>query len=95
MKLPMKKKTTADVPPSVAAEYKKAPRGQAVAEATGDGYTDTRKMKKGKMAEQGPVRPAAVAGRQAPYSRHTGRRDVACRTAVPASSGWLVRARRR
>ena len=48
MKFP--KKTTADVPPSVAAEYRKAPRGQAVAEATGDGYTDTQKMKKGKMA---------------------------------------------
>ena len=51
MKFP--KKTTADVPPSVAAEYRKAPRGQAVSEATGDGYTDTAKMKKGKMAPKG------------------------------------------
>lgn len=47
MKLP--KKTAADVPKSVAAEYKKAPRAQAAAEATGDGYTDTKKMKKAKM----------------------------------------------
>lgn len=46
-------KTTADVPKSVAAEYKKAPRNQAAAEATGDGYTDTKKMKKGKMAPKG------------------------------------------
>jgi len=38
------KKTTADVPPSVADEYAKAPRGQAIAEATGDGYTTTRRM---------------------------------------------------
>lgn len=45
------KKTTADVPPSVAAEYKKAPRAQAAAEATGDGYTDTKKMKKAKMSK--------------------------------------------
>lgn len=40
-------KTTADVPPQVAAEYAKAPRAQAVSEATGDGYTKTKKMQKG------------------------------------------------
>ena len=40
------KKTTADVPPSVASEYAKAPRVQAVAEATGDGYTKTKLMQK-------------------------------------------------
>ena len=51
MKFP--KKTTADVPRSVASEYKKAPRNQAAAEATGDGYTDTKKMKKAKMAPKG------------------------------------------
>jgi len=42
----MKKKTTADVPPFVASEYAKAPRPQAVAEATGDGYTTTQKLRK-------------------------------------------------
>lgn len=40
-------KTTADVPPQVAKEYAKAPRAQAVSEATGDGYTKTKKMQKG------------------------------------------------
>jgi hypothetical protein len=40
-------KTTADVPPQVAKEYSKAPRGQAISEATGDGYTKTKKMQKG------------------------------------------------
>jgi len=44
MKIP--KKTTADVPPFVAKEYAKAPRPQAIAEATGDGYTMTEKMHK-------------------------------------------------
>ena len=44
-------KTTADVPPQVAKEYAKATRGQAVSEATGDGYTTTKPMKK---AQQGP-----------------------------------------
>lgn len=39
-------KTTADVPPSVAAEYAKAPRPDAVAQAEGDGYTKTKKMQK-------------------------------------------------
>ena len=47
MKLPTKKKTTADVPPQVAKEYAKAPRPHAVAEATGDGYTKTKAMQKG------------------------------------------------
>jgi len=42
-------KTTADVPPQVAKEYAKAPRPQAVAEATGDGYTKTKKMQKGQQ----------------------------------------------
>ena len=40
-------KTTADVPPQVANEYSKARRGQAISEATGDGYTTTKKMQKG------------------------------------------------
>jgi hypothetical protein len=40
-------KTTADVPPSVAPEYAKARRPDAVAQATGDGYTTTKKMQKG------------------------------------------------
>jgi hypothetical protein len=39
-------KTTADVPKSVAAEYAKAPRPNAVAMADGDGYTKTKKMQK-------------------------------------------------
>ena len=60
------KKTTADVPPMVSNEYKKAPRSQAVAEATGDGYTDTKKMKKGKMAPKGqfglPQSPGKLPG---------------------------------
>ena len=41
------KKTTADVPPSVASEYAKAPRAQAISEATGDGYASTKKMRSG------------------------------------------------
>ena len=44
-------KTTADVPPQVANEYSKARRGQAISEATGNGYTTTKKMQK---AQQGP-----------------------------------------
>ena len=44
MRLP---RTTADVPPSIANEYSKAPRGQAIAEATGDGYTNTARMQRG------------------------------------------------
>jgi hypothetical protein len=47
------KKTTADVPPQVANEYAKAPRGQAVSEATGDGYTKTKAMQKGAMPGKG------------------------------------------
>jgi hypothetical protein len=43
-------KTTADVPPQVANEHSKATRGQAVSEATGAGYTTTKKMQK---AQQG------------------------------------------
>jgi hypothetical protein len=39
-------KTTADVPPSVASEYAKARRPQAVSEAIGDGYTKTKTMQK-------------------------------------------------
>jgi hypothetical protein len=39
-------RTTADVPPNVASEYKKAPRSHAIAEATGDGYTKTKLMQK-------------------------------------------------
>jgi len=46
MKIPTKK-TTADVPPQVAKEYAKAPRPQAISEATGDGYTKTKAMQKG------------------------------------------------
>lgn len=40
--------TTADVPPDIAAEYKGARRPQAIAEATGDGYTKTKKMQEPK-----------------------------------------------
>jgi hypothetical protein len=46
-------KTTADVPPQVANEYSKATRGQAVSEATGDGYTQTKAMQKGAMPGKG------------------------------------------
>ena len=46
MKPPMKK-TTADVPPGAAAEFAKARRPEAVAEADGAGYTKTKKMQKG------------------------------------------------
>jgi hypothetical protein len=42
-------KTTADVPPQIANEYSKARRPQAVSEATGDGYTTTKKMQPGKQ----------------------------------------------
>jgi|KBSMisStandDraft_5_1062788.scaffolds.fasta_scaffold218544_2 hypothetical protein len=44
-------KTTADMPPQIASEYKKAPRAQAAAEATGDGYTTTRPMKKAAVSK--------------------------------------------
>ena len=65
------KKTTADVPPSVASEYKKAPRAQAVAEATGDGYTDTKNMKK---AKRPPRASSACRSRRAstPHARQAG-----------------------
>jgi len=43
-------KTTADVPPKVAAEYAKAPRAHAVAEAIGDGYTKTGAMQKARAS---------------------------------------------
>lgn len=43
-------KTTADVPPSVASEYSRAPRPQAVSEAIGDGYTKTKPMQKARAA---------------------------------------------
>jgi hypothetical protein len=42
----MKKRTTADIPPSVASEYDRAPRRTAVSEAIGDGYTKTEKLQK-------------------------------------------------
>jgi hypothetical protein len=41
------KNTTADVPPQAAAEFAKARRPEAVAEADGAGYTKTKKMQKG------------------------------------------------
>jgi len=43
-------KTTADIPPSVAAEYAKQPRPSAVASAESDGYTKTKPLQK---AQQG------------------------------------------
>jgi hypothetical protein len=44
MKLPIK--TAADVPPGAAAEFAKAPRPEAVAEAEGTGYAMTKKLQK-------------------------------------------------
>lgn len=44
------KKTTADVPKSVASEYSKARRPQAVSEAVGDGYTKTKQMQKARSS---------------------------------------------
>ena len=44
-------KTTADVPPQIAAEYAKAPRGRAPADAMADGYTKTKAMQR---AQQKP-----------------------------------------
>jgi hypothetical protein len=46
-------KTTADVPASAASEFAKAPRPSAVADATGTGYTETKKMQKAKTAKGG------------------------------------------
>lgn len=43
-------KTTADIPPSVGAEYAKQPRASAVASAEGDGYTKTKPLQR---AQQG------------------------------------------
>lgn len=41
------KKTTADVPPSVAPEFAKASRPTAVSDATATGYATTKPMQKG------------------------------------------------
>ena len=43
--------TTASVPPAIASEYRKAPKAHAVAEATGDGYTTTKPMKKAQKSK--------------------------------------------
>ena len=59
-------KTTADVPPSVASEYKKAPRAQAAAEATGDGYTTTRPMKKAQRSKSQFGLPKTTVSRKLP-----------------------------
>jgi len=40
------KKTTADIPPSVKADYARIPRPDAVASADADGYTKTAPMRK-------------------------------------------------
>jgi hypothetical protein len=49
-------RTTADVPPVIAADYARARRPEAIAEADGDGYVKTRPMKKaqqpGKSSKQ-------------------------------------------
>ena len=42
-------KTTADVPPVVAADYKKIPRPNAVAVAEEDGYVKTAPMQKAQV----------------------------------------------
>jgi hypothetical protein len=39
-------KTTADIPPSVQADYARIPKPNAVAMAEGDGYTKTAPMRK-------------------------------------------------
>jgi hypothetical protein len=66
-------KTTADVPKSVAAEYAKAPRPNAVAMADGDGYTKTKPMKKaqqpGKSKGQFGLPPSPGKGPQGPGIR--------------------------
>jgi hypothetical protein len=49
VKPPMK--TTADVPPGAAAEFAKARRPEAVAEADGAGYAKTKKMQKGAQSK--------------------------------------------
>jgi hypothetical protein len=53
MKLPPSKpkKTTADVPPDAASEFAKAPRSSAIADATGTGYTTTKKMQQGQQSK--------------------------------------------
>jgi hypothetical protein len=48
-------RTTADVPPRVAAEFAKAPRPEAIAEADGAGYAKTKPMQK---AQRPPQRPS-------------------------------------
>lgn len=48
MKIP--RATTADVPKSIASEYARSSRHQAISEATGDGYTSTSKMRPGMKA---------------------------------------------
>ena len=40
------KKTTADIPPSVAAQYNKLERPSAAGQAVADGYTKTKAMQK-------------------------------------------------
>ena len=45
-------KTTADVPPDVASEFTKAPRGLAIADATASpGYTTTKPMQQGMQSK--------------------------------------------
>jgi hypothetical protein len=59
-------KTTADVPRSVASEYAKTPRPNAVASADGDGYAKTKKMQKaqqpGKSSSQFGLPPSPGKG---------------------------------
>jgi hypothetical protein len=43
--MPFKAKTTADIPPSIKADYAKIPKPNAVAVAEGDGYVKTGPMK--------------------------------------------------
>lgn len=42
-------RTTADVPPVIAADYARARRPEAIAEAEGDGYTRTRPLQKARQ----------------------------------------------
>jgi len=59
-------KTTASIPPQIAAEYKRAPRAHAVAEATGDGYTTTKPMKKAATSKSQFGLPKSTISRKLP-----------------------------
>ena len=65
-------KTTADVPPSVASEFAKAPRPSAASEAIASGYTKTKAMQEARSSpsKQFGLPKSTISGK----SKLTGKR---------------------